>query len=208
MAIHADESDWQSLGQELGLNLDSLADDFLNSLFGGLVHQMSEHQACEVGVETFVSGDELVAKRQTWHKTSLLEPEDGSETSGEENPFNGSVGDDAFSIGCLVGGDPVQGPFGLLLHSGDGLDGVEESFLLSRVPDVRIDEKTVHLAVDVLDGDLEAVETTSFRDLHFLHEPFHEIFVDDSVRCGEESQDVGDEVLLFWFQVLPVDEIL
>lgn len=53
---------------------------------------------------------------------------------------------------------PLERPLGLAAHGVEVVDGVEELVLLLRVLDVRVDHEAVHLAVDVLDGDLEAVE--------------------------------------------------
>lgn len=44
---------------------------------------------------------------------------------------------------------------------------------LNRIFDVRVDQQAVHFRMNVLDGDLEAVEEASFGDLHFLAETFH-----------------------------------
>lgn len=54
---------------------------------------------------------------------------------------------------CYEGLGPLHGPFGLLHHGGDGVDGGEEALLLNVVAHVRVDEERVHLRVDVLHGD-------------------------------------------------------
>ena len=45
-------------------------------------------------------------------------------------------------------------------------NGVEEVLPLSWVPNVRVNQKTVHLRVDVFNGNLEAIETSRFSHLH------------------------------------------
>ena len=50
----------------------------------------------------------------------------------------------------------------LLLDTGDGLDRSQEVHLLRGVLDVRVDEERVCLAVDVFNGDLDAVEASGF----------------------------------------------
>ena len=50
--------------------------------------------------------------------------------------------------------------------------------------------------MDVLDGDLEAVEGTRLGDLDFFYEPGCEVFENNSVRGGEEGEHVRDEVFL------------
>ena len=63
--------------------------------------------------------------------------------------------------------------------------------------------------MDVFHHDLEAVEATCFGSLDLIGETFNEVLVDNAVRCGEESENVGDEVLLVGIQpVVPVVEIL
>jgi hypothetical protein len=66
--------------------------------------------------------------------------------------------------------------------------------LLLGVADVGVDEQAVDLAVDVLDGDLEAVEAPRLRPLDLGREVLREVLVDDAVRRREEREDVRDEV--------------
>ena len=66
----------------------------------------------------------------------------------------------------ILGVDPLQSPVRLLLDSGEVLNGVEQPVPLLPVLDVGVDEQAVHLAVDVLNGDLEAVEAPGIRDLN------------------------------------------
>lgn len=51
LAIHADQGHWKSIGQELLLDDDSVADDLSHTRLRWLVHQMTEHEAGEVGVQ-------------------------------------------------------------------------------------------------------------------------------------------------------------
>lgn len=63
--------------------------------------------------------------------------------------------------------------------------------------------------MDVFHHDLEAVEAARFRYLDFAAETLDEIFIDDAIRCGEEGEDVRDEVSLIVIEaVVPVVEIL
>ena len=66
----------------------------------------------------------------------------------------------------ILGVDPLQSPVRLFLDSGEVLNGVEQPVPLLPVLDVGVDEQAVHLAVDVLNGDLEAVEASGLRDLN------------------------------------------
>jgi len=44
--------------------------------------------------------------------------------------------------------------------------------------------------MDVLDGNLKAVEASSFRRCDFRRETAAEVLVDDAIRCCEEGKDV------------------
>ena len=62
--------------------------------------------------------------------------------------------------------------------------------------------------MDVLHHDLEAVEASCFRDLNFTTEALDEVLVDDTVGCGEEGEDVGDEEALVVVETLvPVVQV-
>lgn len=90
-----------------------------------------------------------------------------------------------------------------------GLNGIEEVGLLCLLHDIGIYEEGVCLRVDVLHHDLETVEESGLWDLDFTAEALEEVFVDNSVRGSEESEDVGDEVTLVIVElVVPVVEIL
>ena len=61
---------------------------------------------------------------------------------------------------------------------------------LFRLTNVCVDEQRVHLGVDVLHHDLEAVEAASFRYLDFRAEALDEVLVDNAIGCCEECEDV------------------
>ena len=44
--------------------------------------------------------------------------------------------------------------------------------------------------MDVLDGNLKAVEASSFRRCDFRRKIAAEVLVDDAIRCCEEGKDV------------------
>ena len=60
--------------------------------------------------------------------------------------------------------------------------------------DVCVNEEGVRFAVDVLDCNLEAIETSCFGDRDFSGEVAAQIFIDDSIRGSKECKDVRDEV--------------
>ena len=73
---------------------------------------------------------------------------------------------------------------------------MEETGLLFGVFYVGFKEEAVHLGVNVLDGDLKAVEGAGLGDLDLLHETAGKVFKDDAIGGGEEGEDVGDEMAL------------
>eukprot|EP00091_Calanus_sinicus_P020658 TRINITY_DN5772_c0_g1_i1.p2 TRINITY_DN5772_c0_g1~~TRINITY_DN5772_c0_g1_i1.p2 ORF type:complete len:103 (+),score=18.65 TRINITY_DN5772_c0_g1_i1:264-572(+) len=90
-------------------------------------------------------------------------------------------GHDPLGVGGLLGVDPPQSPVSLPLDRRDGLDGVEEVLPLRGVLHVGVDEEAVHLTVDVLNGDLEAIEAPCFWNLNILQKSFNQIFVDNAI---------------------------
>jgi hypothetical protein len=67
--------------------------------------------------------------------------------------------------------------------------------LLGGVLDVCVNEEQVRLSVDVFDGNLKAVETSSFRQHDFNCKIADEMLMMPS-DAAKKIQDVGDEVLL------------
>lgn len=158
-------------------------------------------------METLVAGDEFVGEGESWHEAPFLEPEDGAKASGEEDSLNAGKCDDALGEG--VGRvDPAEGPVGLLGDTGNGVNGVKETAFLYGVFYVGFEEEAVHLGVNVLDGDLEAVKGAGLGDLDLLHKTAGEVFEYDAVGGGEEGKDVGDEMALAVGESVPMADVL
>ena len=158
-------------------------------------------------MHTLVSRDEFIGESETWHKPSLLQPKDSTETSTEEDALDGSKSNHA--LGERVRGlNPFESPFGLHLDAGDVLYGLEQELFLLSVLDVGVNEDRVSLGVDVLHHHLEAVEAPSLWDLDLSHESGCEVLEHDAVRGCEEGEYVLDEVLLVFLELLPVLWIL
>lgn len=171
-----------------------------------LVVEEGVEKTGKVSVESFVSGDELIGEGKTGHEAALFQPVDGAEGAGEEDTFNAGKGDEA--LGKTLGRvDPFDGPVGLLGHDRDGFHRMEETVLLNWVLDVALQEEGVHFRVDVFNGNLEAVESTGFWDLDFLHEAYAQVFEDNSVGGGKEGEDMRDEVLFTVVEGFPVNHV-
>jgi hypothetical protein len=117
--VHAEQGAGESLGQELLLDGDGIGDDGGDDLLAGTVVQVRVEEAGKVGVKTLVSGDELVGEGQAGHETTLLEPEDGSKGTAEEDALDGSKGNKSLSKGGVLVLDPFESPVGLLSDARD-----------------------------------------------------------------------------------------
>ena len=209
LGVHTDERNGESISQELLFNDDSLFDDLLQELGVGSPPEVTEQEASEVGVHTLVTADQFVGEGKPWHETTLLQPEDGSKRPRKEDTLDGGEGNKTFTERSTVVGNVPKSPVGLLLDTGNSVDGAKEIVTTSGVLDVCVDEERVGFRVNVLHHDLEAVEATCLCSLYFVGETLNKVFVDNAVRCGEESENVGNEMLLVGSQpVVPVMEIL
>lgn len=119
LSVHAKQSAWQSVAEELLFDGNSLGDDGLDRLLARAGVEKREEQAGEVGVHALVTRDELVGEGKTRHQTTLLEPEDGCERPTEEDTLDGSECDKTVRKGGVLVRDPSQSPVGLLADAGD-----------------------------------------------------------------------------------------
>jgi len=204
--VHADELAIEGLADELTLDLDGAANDALNVLGGERVLEHGVEQAREIGVETFITRDQLVGEGEAGHEATLLEPVDGAERTGEEDALNAGKGDEALGEGLVIV-DPVEGPLSLLLDHGDGLHGLQQEVLLLGVLDVGVDEERIGLGMDVFHSDLETVESTGLGDLNLVGELHGQVFVDNAIRSGEEGENHLDEMLFLFVEVLPIGKV-
>ena len=181
LGVHSDQLDGKCVRDELFLRLHGDSHNLLNLLVGRFVHQLLEEKACKVTVHTLITRDELIREGKTGHETTLLEPENGTERTGEEDTLHGGERDETLRERSLVAIGPLKSPLSFLLDTRNGLDGSEKSILFLLVLDVRIDQKRVHLRVNVLDRDLESVEASGFGNLNFVAEILSKVLVYDTV---------------------------
>jgi hypothetical protein len=119
VGVHAKESAWQSIGQEFLLNLDGLNDNVADGLGRGLVLDLGEEEAGEVGVHALVAGDEFVGEGQTRHEAALLEPEHGCKGTTEKDALYSSERDETRREGRVLVRNPPHSPVGLLCDTWD-----------------------------------------------------------------------------------------
>ena len=190
VGVHAEQCTRQGVGQELLLDGHCFDDDALDQRLVGLVLEMREEEAGEVGVHALVTGDEFVGEGEAGHQSTLLQPEDGSKGAGEEDALHSGEGDEAACKGRVLVGDPSQRPVSLLTDAWDVVDGVEEVCPLLGFADVGVDEEGVGLGVDVFHHDLKPVKAACFRYLHFTAESLDQVLIDDAIGCCEECKNV------------------
>merc|ERR1711884_146542 len=102
ISVHTYEATGKSFCEELALNVDGVLDNLIDPLLAGFVHQVPEHEAGEVSVKSLVPRDQLIAEAQARHQTSLLQPENGGETAGEEYSLLGSEGHHPLGVSGVV----------------------------------------------------------------------------------------------------------
>ena len=85
---------------------------------------MSVEETCEVGVHSFITTDQLITESETGHKSTLFNPEDGTERPREKYSLNRRKCDQSLSktFGAL---NPLKSPVSLLSYTRDVADGLE-----------------------------------------------------------------------------------
>lgn len=180
----------------------------MHEWFGEFVLELAVEEAREFGVKCLVARDELVAESESCTESSLLEPEDGAECSGEEDSLDACECHESFGEACVFVVDVLECPVCLLSDGWDVVDGAEESCAFLGCAHECVDEEGVGLGVDVFHHDLESVEAPCFGQLDFGHEPLGEILGDDSIGCGEECEYGLDEVLFVVGEVVEVPLVI
>ena len=111
----------------------------------------------------------------------FLQPKDSAERAREVDAFNSRECDHAFSKAGGGGITPFEGPLRFPLDAWHGLDRADEVLFLRRVFDVRVDEERIGFTVNILYGNLEAVEAPGFRRCDFCGEVAAEVLVDNAM---------------------------
>jgi hypothetical protein len=68
-------------------------------------------------VEAFITTDQFIAKAEARQKSSLFEPKYGAERALEENTFDSSKCNHAFSKTGIGGVAPFKSPVGIALYT-------------------------------------------------------------------------------------------
>lgn len=85
------------------------------------------------------------------------------------------------------------------------INSIKQILALSWFLDISVDKEWIHLRVYVFNHDLEPVEAAGLGDLDLVTEALDKVFVDNTIRGGEEGQHMGDKVALIVCQaVVPI----
>ena len=103
-------------------------------------------------MHSLVTTNELIGERETWHNTTLLQPEDGGERFRKEYSFDCCESNQPLGKHRTLIRNPSESPVGLVLDAGNGVHGVKEVLTLRGVLDVSIDEERVSLGMDIPTG--------------------------------------------------------
>ena len=208
LRVHPNEVARERLGNELLLDLHCVADNLVRLLLGQLPHNLTVQKAGKVSMQPLVARDELITQGETRHEAALLEPEDSTECSAEEDALNSSKGEEAGGHGRLLVGNPLQSPLGLLLHTRNGRNGTEQVELLLLIMDIGVNKQRIGLTVNSLHHQLTAIEILDLRMRNLVHKTKGQVLHYDTVRTCEESEDILNKVSLVVGQLLPMSHIL
>ena len=203
VCVHSNKTAGKSLADELLLENHRLTNQITKNLRIGLLGLLMVESHREERVKSFIARDELIAERESRKKTPLLEPEDGTERTAEEDTFDRCKG-------CQTGGkvgirlNPLQGPFSFLGNAWNRLDGVKEVILLGLVLDLGINQERLRFGMDAFHGILETLEETSHRTLNFPLKADGQVLLNDSVASCEEGEDGLNEMPLIGGEFLKV----
>ncbi len=204
LGVHTDELTGQRLRDEMLLDFHGLANDLVRLLLREFVEDFPIKETGEIGVNPFIARNEFIGEGEAGHDTTLLEPEDGTEGSTEEDTLDSCKGEETRGEIGVGGVNPLERPLGLLLHGGDGVNRVKDVCLLFRIVDIRIDEEAVRFAVNGFEQILAGVEEPRLRPLDFAAESCGKILHHNAVGPREESENVLNEVALVVIELLPV----
>lgn len=75
----------------------------------------------------------------------------------------------------------------LSLDTWEGIQGIVETSLFNWVFDESVNEEGGGLGVDIFDGNLKTIESSSLQKLDLVHEVLSEIFHDNTIAGGKEG---------------------
>ena len=201
--VHSNKTAGKCLADELLFKNHCLANQITKNLRIRLLGLLMVESHREERVKSFIPRDELIAERESRKKTPLLEPEDGTECTAEEDTFDRCKG-------CQTGGkvgirlNPLQGPLGLLSNAWNRLDGVKEVILFGLILDLGINQQGLRFRMDAFHRVLESLEETSHWTLNFPLKADGQILLNNPVTACEEGKNGLNEMPLIGGKFLEV----
>ena len=132
--------------------------------------------------------NKFIAEGEAGHQTALLQLDDRSKGTREEDTLHSGEGNTAFYKCRMLVRSPMEGPVILV----NCFVSIKEVITLGGVLDVSIDEERVSFGVDsdILHHDLETIEAVRLGHLNFIGETLIEVLIDDAIGGCEEGENM------------------
>ncbi|AAA48020.1 putative F ORF C [Vaccinia virus Copenhagen] len=93
---------------------------------------------------------------------------------------------------------PLLSPIGLLFYTRHCFYGIKEIVFFITIFNISIDQKTIHFRMNVFNGHLKSVETSSLGNLYFCTKSFRQIFIHYSVTGCKKRQYMFYKIFFVW----------
>lgn len=90
LGVHPNKFNGNAFTKKFDFYINSFSDNRMDSFFSQLVFKMTVQKTCEVSMHAFISTYQFVREGESRHQLSFFEPENSTEWTTEENPFNSS----------------------------------------------------------------------------------------------------------------------
>src|ERR1700759_4420013 len=96
-------------------------------------------------MQSLIPADEFVTECQPRHKSSFLQPENGTETAAEKNTFHCSESNQTFGKTAIL--YPAQSPLCFFLNRRNGFNCMEQAVFFLRIFYITVNEQGVSFGV-------------------------------------------------------------
>ena len=175
--IHTNETHWQCIFCEFGLNFHSFFCNIECCEGWCQTQQKSLELASKVTVKSLIMARELIREGQPWWNASLFEPKYCAETRREEYSLDCCKSNEMHGKRVLVRITPIECPLCFVHCCGDGICCMEQLLLLAFFSnETRVCQQSMHFSMDIFHCSLEGTETACFWHLHFTGKIGNKIF--------------------------------
>ena len=102
------------------------------SSWESLLIQHAVQQTGKFTMKSFIAADEFIAESESGHKSSFLQPENGTEAAAEKNTFHGGKSHQPFGKRSVL--YPAKRPFRFFLYCRHGFNGMKQAGLFPSDP--------------------------------------------------------------------------